>query len=455
MSVRTKGITASANILPQGIRSAHGLITGRDITAYKLGKHLSNNVTFSIYEKSHDLGGTWLENKYPGRSVIFTMITQGTRAGTRKFSPCYIYASSDEIHWYLKRFASVHGLDQFIHFNSKVVEAKWSETSATWNIKIDGRTDVIQSEILINAGGILNNPKLPSIPGFSKFTGQQLHTASWDPSVNLEGKRVAMIGAGASAVQLLPQIQPLCSHVDVYIRTPSWITAPAGITLIDAENPNPVYSMQDKDRFANDEDAYLETRKELEDYLCVLALVQSVALGAFRADIKFPSNDNFRAFFKKTPEQKSLKAQFESRMKELITDKDLQEKLIPSFEAGCRRINPGEQYLVALQKPNVRAIFDPIEEITATGVVVSGGVEHPADVLIAATGFDTTFRPRFPIIGRDGLNLQDLWHSDPTSYMGIGVAGFPNYLTFLGPNTPISNGSLMEKYYGKEFDLLM
>lgn len=171
-------------------------------------------------------------------------------------------------------------------------------------------------------------------------------------------------------------------------------------------------------------------------------------IGVIITNIALPSNGKFLAFFKKTPEQKELKAQFESRMRELITDKALQKKLIPSFEAGCRRINPGEQYLVALQKPNVRANFDPIEKITATGVVVSGGVEHPADVLIAATGFDTTFRPRFPIIGRDGLNLQDLWHSDPTSYMGIGVAGFPNYLTFLGPNTPISNGSLMGEYSG-------
>lgn len=130
-------------------------------------------------------------------------------------------------------------------------------------------------------------------------------------------------------------------------------------------------------------------------------------------------------------------------MKELIPDEALQKKLIPSFEAGCRRINPGEQYLVALQKTNVRAIFEPIEEITADGVMVSGGTEYPADILIAATGFDTTFRPRFPIIGRDGLDLRDLWYSHPTSYMGIGVSGFPNYLTFLGPNTPISNGSLM------------
>lgn len=180
------------------------------------------------------------------------------------------YASSDEIHAYLKRFASFHELDQFIHFNSKVVEAAWSEASAKWKIKIEGQTDEIESEILVNAGGILNNPKLPSIKGFSSFAGEQLHTASWDPTVKLDGKRVAVIGAGASAVQLLPQIQPLCSHVDVYIRTPSWITAPVGLTAGDPENLNPTYTVQDKERFNNDEDAYLDTRKELESHLCVL-----------------------------------------------------------------------------------------------------------------------------------------------------------------------------------------
>lgn len=131
---------------------------------------------------------------------------------------------------------------------------------------------MIESEILVNAGGILNNPKLPSIKGFSSFAGKQLHTAGWDPTFKLDGERVAVIGSGASAVQLLPQIQPLCSHVDVYIRTPSWITAPAGLIGVNSEDLNPVYSIQDKERFVNDEDAYLETRKELEGYLCVTLL---------------------------------------------------------------------------------------------------------------------------------------------------------------------------------------
>lgn len=134
-------------------------------------------------------------------------------------------------------------------------------------------------------------------------------------------------------------------------------------------------------------------------------------------------------------------------MKQLIKDESLQEKLIPPFEAGCRRINPGEGYLIALQKPNVQPIFDPLKKIYANGVVTSDGQEHPVDVLIAAIGFNTTFRPRFPILGVGDVNLQDLWEKSPTSYMGTGVSGFLNYLVFLGPNTPISNGSLIGKYF--------
>ncbi|KAK0647922.1 putative sterigmatocystin biosynthesis monooxygenase stcW [Lasiodiplodia hormozganensis] len=173
-------------------------------------------------------------------------------------------------------------------------------------------------------------------------------------------------------------------------------------------------------QFRDDPIFSVKTRKEMENHF----------------------NGMFKAFFKSTEEQQDLRARFELRMKNLIKDEDLQKKLIPSFEVGCRRINPGESYLVALQKQNVQAVFEPIEAIAKEGILVGGHVRR-ADVLIAATGFDTTFRPRFPIIGRENNNLQDLWESNPVSYMGTGVAGFPNYLMFLGPNTPISNGSLM------------
>lgn len=230
---------------------------------------------------------------------------------------------------------------------------------------------------------------------------------------------MGVIGAGASAIQLLPNIQSSAAHVDVFIRTPSWITPP--VALGDSSSRNPLYTEKEKVGFRGNTKEYLSLRKELDSHF----------------------NSMFRAFFKASPEQAALREQLDCRMRELIVDKDLQAKLIPTFDVGCRRINPGEQYLEALQEENVTPVFEPIQEITATGVSTSDGVEYAADVLVLATGFNTTFRPRFPILGRGGINLQDLWAEKSVSYMGTGVSGFPNYLTFLGPNTPISNGSLI------------
>jgi cation diffusion facilitator CzcD-associated flavoprotein CzcO len=150
----------------------------------------------------------------------------------------------------------------------------------------------------------------------------------------------------------------------------------------------------------------------------------------------------FGAFFKLNPEQQDMRNRFESRMRSIIKDEELQKHLIPPFEAGCRRINPGEQFLISIQEPNVKPVFDSIERVTPTGII-AGGIEYPTDVIITATGFNTSFKPRFPIIGRKGVNLQHLWGDDPISYFGTGVSGFPNLLIYLGPNTPISNGSLM------------
>ncbi|KAF4995954.1 hypothetical protein FGRMN_4809 [Fusarium graminum] len=356
------------------------------LMAYKLKEHLNDFVDFQIFEKSSDIGGT-------------------------------CYASSQEIHAYLKSVVKHFDLEKYITFNTKVNAARWSEDAGTWTVDLDGGRSVT-SEVFINAGGILNHPQLPNVEGLSSFSGPLLHTASWDPSVDLTGKRIGVIGAGASAIQLVPSIQPLAKDMKVFIRTPSWIAPP--VALPDPNATNYTYSSEEKRSFEQHRDIYLTTRKGLEDQF----------------------NGMFRIFLKSSDEQRSIRNLFESRMKQLIPDKSLQEKLIPQFEAGCRRINPGEGFLTALQEPNVEPVFDPIQKVTPNGIV-AGGKEYPADVLVAATGFNTTFTPRFPIHGRNNVNLQDLWQDDPASYMGTGVSGFPNYLIFLGPNTPISNGSLM------------
>ncbi|KAJ9144148.1 Monooxygenase [Pleurostoma richardsiae] len=386
------------------------------LMAYKLRKHLKGYVHFNIYEKNSELGGTWHENTYPGCACdVPSHCYQYPFAPNPAWSK--FYASSKEIKSYLEGVAKHFDLEHFIHYSSRVVSAQWLEEPGIWTVQVENGPSV-ESEILVNASGILNHPQLPDIEGLSNFAGPLLHTASWDSSVDLKGKRVAVIGSGASAVQLLPEIQPLSSQVHVFIRTPSWITRPLGMPIPDATNYT--YKENEKDGFRLNEEAYLKIRK------------------SFEAD----SNGQFRAFFKGSTEQEDVRAKFETRMKTLIHDEDLQRKLIPSFEAGCRRINPGEQFLVALQQPNVQPVFDRIDKITPHGVVAAV-TEYPADILVAATGFNTSFRPRFPIIGRNNVNLQDIWAEEPVSYWGTGVAGFPNYLIFLGPNTPISNGSLM------------
>ncbi|KAH8702351.1 hypothetical protein BGW36DRAFT_395003 [Talaromyces proteolyticus] len=374
------------------------------LIAFKLQKHLDQYVDICIVEKNPNLGGTWYENRYPGCACdVPSHVYQYSFAPNPEWSQ--FYATSQEIQRYLKGVAKNFGLERFIKYNSKVIGAQWQEERAVWRVEIeDGR--IIESEILINAGGILNNPQTPDIKGLASFAGPMLHTATWDNSVDLHDRRVAVIGAGASAIQLLPQIQSKCSHIDIYIRTPSWISPPVGMPNPDTKNY--AYSEEDKDLYRKSGISYLRTRKELENHF----------------------NGLFKAFAKSTPEQRDLRNR-------------ITKKLIPSFEAGCRRINPGEEYLITLQKSNVTPIFEKIEEITTDGIVTSDSRKHPMDILIMATGFNTTFRPRFPILGRRGINLQELWETTPVSYMGTGVSGFPNYFMFLGPNTPISNGSLM------------
>ncbi|KAF4810222.1 FAD-binding monooxygenase moxY [Colletotrichum siamense] len=401
-------------------RRIRALIIGAGVSgilmAYKLRKYLGEYVDFHILEKSPELGGTWFENRYPGCACdVPSHCYQYSFAPNPDWSK--FYASSQEIKAYLDGVAKHFDLKRFIKFNTKVTKAQWSEVSSTWTVEVENGS-IYEAEVLFNAGGILNNIQMPNITGIDTFAGPILHTADWDSSVDLKGKRIGVIGAGASAVQLLPQIQPTATKVTAFIRTPSWISPP--VALPEADRPSYSYDDGEKIRFRENDAEYLEDRKRLEAQF----------------------NGMFDAFFKASPQQRDLRERFESRMRSLIRDVALQERLIPKFEAGCRRINPGEQYLLTLQEPNVEPVFEIIEKITATGIV-AGGVDYPVDVLIAATGFNTTFRPRFPIIGRDGKNLQEVWSESPTSYCGTGVSGFPNYMIFLGPNTPISNGSLM------------
>ncbi|KAM0323762.1 hypothetical protein ACHAQA_008699 [Verticillium albo-atrum] len=404
----------------EGYRRLRCTIIGAGVSgilmAYKLRTHLKDHVDFQILEKSPELGGTWYENKYPGCACdVPSHCYQYSFAPNPDWSKLFV--SSGEIQSYLVGVARHFDLERFIRYNSKVSSATWSASAGTWTVEVENERPVV-SEILINASGILNNYKMPDLPGISSFAGPVLHTAAWDPTVDLRDKNIAIIGSGASGVQVLPQIQPLARSIKVYIRTPSWICAPLGVP--EGITPAHRYAEDEKDLFRGDKGAYVQSRKEIES--------------------KF--NSMYSVFFKSSPEQQDIRARFEERMREVIHDPALQESLIPKFEVGCRRVSPGEPFLRSLQKPNVEAVVRGIDRVTPTGVE-AGGLFREADVIIAATGFNTSFRPRFPIIGIDGIDLQEQWKDTASSYMGTGVANFPNYLIFLGPNTPISNGSAL------------
>lgn len=248
------------------------------------------------------------------------------------------------------------------------------------------------------------------------FKGPVLHTAAWDENVDLSGRRVAVVGAGASAIQMLPIIAKIAENCDVYVRTPSWIVPSAE----GDKKGNYAYTKDDKERFRDDAAFSLSTRKAMETWF----------------------NAKYPAFIKDGEEQKEWRSSLEQGMKSMLRDPALHDKLIPKFEVGCKRTNPGEDYLETLQMPHVQPVFDSIDRVTSDGIV-AGGQLRTVDVIITATGFDTSFRPRFSIIGRHGRDLRDLWAEDPVSYFGLAVSDFPNYLMYLGPNTPIANGSVI------------
>ncbi|KAL1964459.1 hypothetical protein VTN77DRAFT_6885 [Rasamsonia byssochlamydoides] len=387
------------------------------LMAYKLQQAFGDDVEFQIFEKNADVGGTWFENRYPGCACdVPSHIYQFSFCPNPYWSR--FYASSDEIRSYLKAVVLHYQLDQYIHLNSKVEEAIWHEDASLWTVTVAGKGR-LDCEILINAGGILNNPQYPRLKNLNCFRGKLVHTAAWDSQIDVTDKRVAIIGAGASAIQVLPALQPHAAHIDIYIRTPSWITPPAGEKFNNEHNH--IYTEDEKARFRDDPESSLRTRKAMESSF----------------------NAMYKAFFKNSDAQREWRVKLEARMKELIASETLQQKLIPSFEVGCRRVNPGERYLEALQKRNVEPVFDAIDHVTPDGILAIDGKHRPVDIIVAATGFDTSFCPRFPIIGRDGIDLRKLWKDDPVSYCGLAVSGFPNYLIFLGPNTPIANGSLI------------
>ncbi|CAM2809347.1 flavin-containing monooxygenase [Skermania piniformis] len=364
-----------------------------------------------IVEKADDVGGVWRENTYPGAACDIP-------------SPFYSYSFEPNPQWprrfsqqpaildYIRGVADKYDLRRHLRLGTEVTELRYDEPTSRWTVRCsDGET--IVADIVVSAVGQLNRPAFPAIAGREKFAGAAFHSAEWDHTVDLAGKRIAVIGTGASAIQFVPQIQPEAGQLNVFQRSP----------------------------------AYIGPRPDRE-----FSAFHRALLDRFPA-ARFPG----RAYWYGRAESlsvawaysKSLAAVLRSysrwHMKRQTRDKPgLFERVWPDYPMGCKRVLFSSDYLPALTRPNTDLITTPIEEITESGIRTVDGTDHPADVIIWGTGFKATdFLAPMTIIGQGGADLHEQWLDGAHAYYGLTVPNFPNLLIMYGPNTNTGGGSII------------
>jgi cation diffusion facilitator CzcD-associated flavoprotein CzcO len=380
---------------------------------------------FVILERADSLGGTWRDNTYPGIACdvpahLYSYSFEPNPNWTRFFAP------QQEILAYLERCVDKYGVRQHIQFNTEVTEASFDESTGLWTLHTtDGRTFVARV-VISGSGHALSKPVVPDIPGRDAFRGKTMHSARWDHRYSLEGKRVAVVGTGASAIQIIPSIAPAVRKMHVFQRTASWV-----VPKPDSEITEGTHTMFRRAPF---------TQKFMRG--AIYWFLEAMALGY----VVEPRLNWFR-------ERAALRF-----LRQSVKDPELRKKLTPNFRLGCKRILISNDYYEILQRPNVELVTDAIREIREHSIVTSDGKERPVDAIVYATGFETAeAKPPFSIVGRDGLDLREAWRDGIEAYLGTTMAGFPNLFLLVGPNMGLGHSSLilmMESQYNYVLDAI-
>ncbi|KAK1676414.1 hypothetical protein BDP55DRAFT_550601 [Colletotrichum godetiae] len=393
------------------------------------------NFEHTVYEKNPEVGGTWYENRYPGcKCDIPSHNYQFSWMPNKEWSS--FLSPAEEIQAYLCRLCDDEDLRRQIKTNHLVTGAFWDEVAGIWTVRVKNLEDGVEfgdhCEFLLNASGILNNWKWPDIPSLQDFAGSLLHSANWDETFDWKGKRVAVIGNGSSGVQIVPAVQKDAKEMIHFIRGPTWIMPPRVQTLLLGR------ATQTMEQIELDEDENF-TPAQIAKFKSDPALYKS-----FVKAIEEQVNSNFFMVLKDSETHRQATQGVTQYMQSALNnDQKLIDILIPSFPISCRRMTPGVGYLESLTKPNARVISGEIARIVSDGLITDSGEHIAVDAIVCATGFDVSFRPRFPIVGRGATNLQDIWAKDiPKAYMSCAVPEMPNYFVFLGPNAPIGHGSV-------------
>ncbi|KAM0787268.1 hypothetical protein ACM66B_006503 [Microbotryomycetes sp. NB124-2] len=391
------------------------------------------NVDLTIFEKNESVGGTWFENHYPGLCCdipahCYSLTFEPNPQWSKFFAP------GPEILEYLRNVSQKYKLDRFLKLRHKLVDAKWQEEIGQWKLEFqvtdeNGRVTKLEDtfDFVIQGMGGLSTWDWPEIPGLKDFKGRLLHTAAYEGTEKDEqGRRVAIIGCGSSAIQVVPTVQPYAKQVDNYVRGKTWIATPFASGELAKRQPdlrNHTFSEEEKQAFLADPEAYHKWRHQLESEL----------------------NSVHEVTQKGSNLQKAAVEAFTTIMKQKLAAKpEIAEAIIPKFAVACRRLTPGPGYLEALVEPNVGFITDHIAKVTENGIATVDGQHREYDTIVCATGFDTSYKPRIDIVGRNGTKLSDLWSDVPKHYMSMAAGpDFPNWFIVNGPNSSLGSGSLL------------
>jgi cation diffusion facilitator CzcD-associated flavoprotein CzcO len=378
------------------------------LTAIQLRRHGYDD--FVVYEKAERLGGTWRENTYPGLSCdvpahLYTYSFEPNPHWSRTFAP------GPEIQAYFERVADKYDVVRSIRFGDGIPHCEFR--NGHWRIRTStGKEDV--ADVIIAATGVLHHPNLPALPGLDTFGGSWFHSARWKHGVELDGKRIGVVGTGSTAIQITSAMAKRVAKFALFQRTAQWVMP----------IENLVYSEEQRATLRTDPAALDVLRDKLNEGF------QFFANAVIDAD-----SDGMKEI------EKACRENLENNVKDPV----LREKLRPNYRAACKRLIFSPDFYEAIQHPSADVVTSGIERIEPRGVRTEDGELHELDVLVLATGFhaDSFIRPTV-VLGRNGVDLDDVWEQHPVAYLSISIPEFPNFFMINGPNGPVGNFSLIQ-----------
>lgn len=365
---------------------------------------------FIVAEQAETLGGTWRDNHYPGcacdvQSHVYSFSFAPNPDWTRQFAP------QAEIRDYLERCAERFALAPYLRFGMGLEKAVFDERLQRWDLRFNNGRHV-SARVLVSGMGGLSRPLIPQIPGLETFKGKRFHSQQWDHTYALKGKRVAVIGTGASAIQFVPQIAPQVAHLALFQRTPPWIM------------PKPDRPITRFERWVFKHLPFTQRWVRGAFYWALEGRVVGFALHPKL--MKMVQKIALRHLHKQVPRP------------------SLRKLLTPTYTIGCKRVLISNDYYPALSRSNVAVVSEDVARIETDGVITADGIKHPVDCIILGTGFQATDPvPRGMIIGRDGIDIMDTWRDGAHAYLGTTVPGYPNLFLIIGPNTGLGHNSMI------------